>query len=165
MKQFATFDTSFWINAHRVGLLPHVIDLYTLRYAPSVGSELSPSFPSGLEFWRMVGGGVLLEIAPERDAIREFGPGERAAISLAMEHRDWTLLIDDQRPFQAAVQMGLRVICTPVLAIALFDQRRLSAEETLVALARLAAMQTVSPQLLALALAQLGIAIKQREDE
>jgi hypothetical protein len=165
MKQYATFDTSFWINAHRAGLLPHVIDLYALRYTPSVGSELSPSFPSGREFWMMVRRGVLLETAPERDEIREFGPGERAAINLVMEHRDWTLLIDDQRPFQAAVHMGLRVICTPVLTIALFDQRRLSAEETLIALARLAAMQTVSPHLLALALAQLGAAIKQREEK
>ena len=162
MNQSATPDSSFWINAHRSGLLPHVLDRYRLWYTPEVAAELSASFPSGQEFWRLVEEGVLLEAAPQREQVQEFGPGERAAMNLALERPDWILLLDDQRPFQEATRRGLRVLCSPVLAVALFSEGVLDAREVLVILARLASLQTVSPHLLAAALAQLGRSMKDR---
>src|SRR5205814_1512983 len=94
--------------------------------------------------------------APGADQLQEFGPGERAAINVALEHPDWHLLLDDQRPFQWATQIGLRVVCTPVLVVTLYIEEKIDAKRALFALARLAALQTVSPSLLAAALAQLG---------
>ena len=43
MKHTATLDASFWVNAQRVGLLPHVQARYALHYAPAVAEvgELS----------------------------------------------------------------------------------------------------------------------------
>ncbi len=156
MKQNATFDSSFWINADRAGLLPHVLSTYTLYYAPQVAAELDPLFPSGREFQRQMRAGAIREVTPAGGPMQEFGPGERAAINVALEHRDWLLLLDDQRPFQAAMSLGLRVLCTPVLAVGLFTAGELDARQALVSLARLAALQTVSPHLITAALAQLG---------
>ncbi len=130
-------------------------------YAPPVASELSERFPSGQEFWRLVRAGQLEEISPRGHQVREFGPGERAAINLALEHPDWVLLLDDRRPFEEAVRLGLPVLCSPVLAVGLFSDGHLDAGTVLQTLARLAALQTVSPHLLALALAQLGKSLKE----
>lgn len=163
VKQNATFDSSFWIDAHRAGLLTALREEYELFYTPAVAAELKESFASGREFWRLARAGLLSEAEAAVGRLREFGPGERAAISLAVEHPDWLLLIDDRRPFQAAADLGVSVVCTPVLVVELFLQDRLSADDTLRILARLAAMQTVSPILLAAALAQLGQVLAERK--
>ena len=163
MKHFATLDGSFWINAHRSGLLPHVLAHYALHYTPGVAAELSPSFPSGREFWRLMGAGSLVEVAaPSGGAVQELGPGERSVINLALQRSDWLLLLDDYRPFQEAVRRGVRVLYSPVLAVALFQEGRRDARGVLESPARLAALQTVSPHLLAAALAQVGRSLKQR---
>ena len=156
MKQNATTDTSFWINVHRSGLLPHVLERYRLFFAPAVAKELREEFPSGREFWRVVREGILIEAVPKRDEIVEFGPGERAAINLALEHRSWTLLIDDRRPFLEAMGRGLRVLCSPVLAVELYSEEKLDEAQVMQMLARLSAMQRISPELIRSALAQLG---------
>ncbi len=88
--------------------------------------------------------------------ISEFNLGERAAISLAIDHPTWTLLLDDYRPFLEATRRGLDVVSTPMLAVALYSEGAADAGETLVSLGRLAAIQTVSPHLLAASLATIG---------
>lgn len=164
MKQSATPDSSFWINAHRSGLLPSVLERFQLYYPPAVAGELREEFPSGREFWRLAREGLLKEVVPQSDQVRAFGAGERAAMNLALEHREWTILIDDRRPFLAAQRLGLKALCTPVLAVDLYHEGRLTLGQTLLALARLAALQTLSPDLLAAALAQLGAASKKEEE-
>jgi predicted nucleic acid-binding protein len=156
MKQNATLDSSFWVNAHRSGLLPSVLARFDLRYSSVVASELRPSFPSGEAFWDLVGQGTIAEANARESHVTEFGPGERAAIDVAYENSDWVLLLDDHRPFQEAVRLGLRVLCTPVFTVALYAEGSLTAYDTLLILGRLAVLQTVSPHLLAMALAQLG---------
>jgi predicted nucleic acid-binding protein len=84
-----------------------------------------------------------------------FGLGERAALNLALEHQDWVLLMDDRRPFLEAVRLGLQVLCTPMLIVQLYTEGTVERREALEALARLAALQTVSPTLSAAAIAQL----------
>lgn len=121
-----------------------------------VAEELKPSFPSGEAFWDLVDQGALTETNARESHIKEFGLGERAAIDLAWENREWILLLDDHRPFQAVVRLGLKVLCTPVLAVGFLDEGRLTAHDALFVLGRLAASQTVSPHLIAAALAQLG---------
>lgn len=163
MKQNATLDSSFWINAHRSGLLAYVLERFTLHYAPAVAAELREEFAAGRRFWVLVREGGLIETYPSYDAVMAFGPGERAAINLALEHRDWVLLIDDRRPLMEAQRRGLTTLCTPVLVATLFDEGRLGAQESLRALAELAAMQTVSPALIEAAIAQLGLDWHRRE--
>ena len=121
-------------------------------------------FASGREFWNQVRQGFLLEAVSDVEQVAEFGLGERAAINLALGHRDWVLLIDDQRPFVEAVRLQIQVLCTPVLVVELFLEQALDARQALGILARLAAMQTVSPNLIAAALAQLGRAHKAEEE-
>lgn len=137
------------------------MERFRLYYNPAVAAELLEEFPSGREFWKLAREEALFEVVPELSQVTEFGPGERAAINLALEHRDWLLLIDDRRPFLEAVRLGLRVLCTPVLVVQLYTEGRLDPRQTLEALARLAGMQTVSPALLSAALAQLGAAWKE----
>ena len=165
MKQNATFDASFWINFHRAGLLDLLLERYRLHYAPAVAAELREGFPSWRAFWDRVRSGELSDTAPRVDAVREFGPGERAAIDLALEQPEWVLLLDDQRPFRAASERGLRVICSPVLVVALYEEGRLDAGGALGALARLAALGTLSPHLIAAALTQLGTTHKAKEGD
>ena len=143
----------------------HVIQGYALRYADAVAAELQPSYPSGREFWRLVQVGELRRVNPQIEHIMEFSAGERAAIRVAVEHPDWVLLLDDLRPFRAAAALGVNVLCTPVLAVALYVKGEISALDALMALARLATLQTVSPHLLAAALAQLGRSVQQRGSE
>ena len=165
MKQNATFDASFWIAFHRAGLLDLLLERYRLTYAPAVVAELREELPSGRAFWERARAGELVEAAPRVEAVRDFGPGERAAIDLALEHPEWVLLLDDQRPFRFAAARGLRVICSPVLVVALYEEGRLDAGDALGALVRLAALGTVSPHLIAAALAQLGAAHKAKEGD
>jgi predicted nucleic acid-binding protein len=131
VKQSATFDSSFWINAHRSGLLPLVIERFRLYYPPAVAAELLEEFSSGREFWKLVREVALFEVVPELGQVTEFGPGERSAINLALERPDWLLLIDDRRPFLEAVRLGLQVLCTPVLVVQLYTEEILDARQVL----------------------------------
>ncbi|HLH23161.1 MAG TPA: hypothetical protein VK066_11600 [Chloroflexota bacterium] len=161
MKQTATLDASFWVDAQRVGLLPYVHHRYQLCYASDVAEELSPTLPSGRDFWRQARAGLLTAVAVDQDQASDLGPGARAAINLALAHPDWILLLDDQKPYREAVARGLRVLCSPVLITALFSEGTLDAAQALLALARLAALQTVSPHLVKAAIAHVGRSLRQ----
>jgi predicted nucleic acid-binding protein len=145
--------------------MPQLLERFQLHYAPAVASELREEFQSGREFWKLVREGVLLEAVPALNELRGFGSGERAAINLALEHDEWILLIDDRRPSLEAERRGLRTLCTPVLVVDLYVSGQLTFQQAYEALARLAALQTVSADLLTMALAQLEAAGRERERE
>ena len=149
-------DTSFWINAYRSDLLPHVLRRFTLHSAPQVAAEFEEQFASGQEFWHRLRAGDIIENAPAALYIQEFNLGERAAISLAIEHNDWFLLLDDYKPFVEAARRGLKVVSTPMFAVTLYDEGVIDAAQTLTILGRLAAIQTVSPHLIAASLKPHG---------
>jgi predicted nucleic acid-binding protein len=162
VKQNATLDSSFWINAVAGGLLDYLLDDFVLSLAPAVEQELPASSPSGARLRRLIQEQSITVVAPTVHVLDRFGPGERAAIALAMQHRDWTLLLDDLRPFRAAVEMGLSPVSTPAYAAILYERRVLDEVAVLTVLARLAARGTVSPQLLALALSQVATTLKEQ---
>ncbi len=162
VKQSATLDSSFWINAYRAGLLPYVLARYRLFYAPAVAGEIKLEFASGRQFWTLVAEGVLAGAVPQVLGFTEYGEGERAAITLALEHRDWVLLIDDRRPLVAAQKLGVTVVCTPVLVVRLFAEGALTLSKTLEALNELARLHTVSPALLTAAAGQLEILAREQ---
>ncbi len=144
----ATFDTSFWVNAYRAGLLPYVLARFALHYAPEVAVELPDTNPPGRHFQSLARTGMIIEIITGAQHIHEFGVGERAAISVAIEHPGWVLLLDDYRPYTVAVNRGINVTCSPPRAVTLYDEQVFSEEQFLEALARLYAIGTVSPRLL-----------------
>lgn len=147
----ATFDTSFWIHASGVGLVPAVLRRYALHYAPAVATELPERFPSGREFWRLARAGEITPVAPRQDLVGRFGAGERAAISAALEHRDWVLLLDDRRAYMWAVARGLRALCTPLLVVERWREAEIDRAEALRLLIELERAKTLSPELLEVA--------------
>ena len=141
-----------------------MLERFRIHYAPAVAAELSVDFASGREFRRLAGEGVLTEANPQAGEVRAFGSGERAAMNLALEHPDWVLVVDDRRPLIEAQRMGLKTLCTPVLVVDLFENGLLQLQDAVRLLARLTAMQTVSPALLHIALAQLEVVRRQKEE-
>ncbi len=105
-----------------------------------------------------------MEAATELSEVTEFGPGERAAINLTLGHPDWVILMDDRRPFLEAERRGLKALCAPALLVQLFVEGRIDARLALEMMARLAAMQTISPDLIAAALAHLGRVLGEKEE-
>ena len=162
MKQNATLDASFWINLVAARLLAHLLDDFDLWVPEAVASELPDSYASGALLRELISEGLVRTIGPTTAALQRFGPGEREAIGVASEHRDWALLLDDVRPFRAAQELGLDPICSPAYAASLYARKLLDGPEALLALARLAARSTVSPQLIALALSQVATILKER---
>jgi hypothetical protein len=93
-----------------------------------------------------------------------FGPGERATISLVLEHPDWLLLLDDRRPFDWAEAHGVRVTCSPLLVVDWFQDGTPDVQEAERLLAPLTAPGTMSPPLLQRARRRLATVIMQREE-
>jgi len=162
VKQNATLDSSFWINAVAGGLLDYLLEDFALCLAPAVERELPETYPSGARLHRLIEEGRITLAAPTVRVLERFGPGERTAISLATQHPEWTLLLDDLRPFRAAREMGLTPVSTPAYTASLYERSVLDEVGVLTVLARLAARGTVSPQLIALALAQVATTLKER---
>lgn len=158
MKQSATLDTSFWINAHRAGLLSYVLADFDLHCSSIVAEELSEAFEAGRQFWRLVRSGEVRIEEPRLDVVAMFGPGEQSAMNLALEHSDWFLLMDDRRPLQAAQDLGIRAVCTPALVITMLEEGRIQLAEATRYLSRLTSIGTVSPSLIAPAAALLASA-------
>jgi predicted nucleic acid-binding protein len=162
VKKNATLDSSFWINVSAGGLLDYLLQDFALAIAPAVEQELPETYPSGARLHRLIAESQITVVRPTVSVLARFGLGEREAINLAHEHRDWTLLLDDLRPFRAAVELGLSPVSTPAYAAALYERRLLDEVAVLTVLARLATRGTVSPQLLALALTQIATRLKER---
>lgn len=143
-------DTSLWVHAFAVGLLPLILRRYALRYTAEVDAELAERFASSREFRRLAAEGALERVAPGRDRLGLFGAGERSALNVALEHRGWTLLLDDHRPYIAAVRLGLRTLCSPLLVIKLLGDGAINRAEALHFLDGLSALGTVQQELVAL---------------
>ena len=164
MKQNATLDSSFWIHAVVGFIVEHVLEDFDLLVAQAVGDELTEDYPSGARLHSLIHEGRVRVLDPASPTLERFGPGERAAINLAIENRSWILLMDDLRPFRAAEDLGLAPVSSPVYASSLYRRGLLDERSVLTALARLSARSTVSPQLIDLALSQVAnVKTKRRE--
>lgn len=144
------------------GLINHLLTDFMLHVAPAVERELPETYPSGALLHRLLEEKRIALVTPTVVVLDRFGPGERETISLAAQHREWTLLLDDLRPFRAATTLGLMPVSTPAYAASLYERRLIDEMETLTVLARLAMRATVSPQLIGLALTQVATILKER---
>jgi predicted nucleic acid-binding protein len=156
VKQNATPDSSFWIHATVSNVIEHLLEDFELYVTQAVADELSQDYRSGALLHGLIGEGRVHLRDPGSVTLDRFGPGERAAINLAIENPDWVLLMDDLRPFRAAEELGLSPVSSPVYAASLYRRGLLDVQAVLNVLARLSARSTVSPQLIDLALSQVA---------
>lgn len=155
VKQNATPDSSFWIHVVACGLVESLLRDFDVCVTAAVLGEMRESYPAGAELHRLVRSENIRIENPKTEALGLFGPGEKAAISLALERPEWTLLIDDVRPFRAAVQLGLEPVSSPAYIASLHQRGLVTTAEALAKLAALAVRATVSPMLIDLALEQV----------
>lgn len=129
-KQIASLDTSFWINAYRVGIIHEVTEYFDIYVAENVADEIRRPLISGREaldasLFNKYLEDKRLHIKNPKKAVPLFGPGEREAIGLAQELKS-ILLIDDSRPYFYARSQGIKVVASIDLIVFFFDQGRLS---------------------------------------
>ncbi len=164
VKQNATLDSSFWIHAAAGSIVEQLLEDFDVSVPPAVVEELSEDYSSGARLHGLVREGRVRVVAAASAALERFGPGDRAAINLAIENPGWVLLMDDLRPFRAAEELSLAPVSSAVYAASLYRRGVLDEREVMRVLARLAARSTLSPQLIHLALTQVaGISKERRE--
>ena len=140
-KHNAVLDASFWINAHRSGLVDYLLDYFDLvvptqvmheiEYMPPDVGQLTPAGET-FRRWREDG---RLKVQDPAAPVDWFHPGENAAIGLAQE-QGYVLLMDDQAPYHLAKLRGLRAVASTDFVVLLYVDRRLSYDETAAILAR-----------------------------
>ena len=140
-KHNAVLDASFWINAHRSGLVDYLLDYFDLvvptrvtheiEYMPPGVDQLTPAGET-FRRWRQEG---RLKLKDPANPVDWFHPGENAAIGLAQE-QGYVLLMDDQAPYHLAKLRGLRAVASTDFVVLLYVDRRLSYDEAAAILAR-----------------------------
>jgi predicted nucleic acid-binding protein len=130
MKQDASLDTSFW----SVGAIGHVLQ-YTFEFFEVYVSEavrteiLAPNprfpgvvYPEAQLFKVFEEDGRFRRGNPDpANVLPVFGGGEAQAIGFAQEQGIW-VLINDERPRQHALRLGLTAIAVPEFVALLYDQ-------------------------------------------
>jgi len=145
MKREAAFDSSFWVHAVYLDLVDLLLSDFELVCAKAVERELGRDNPTSLRLKALLADGSIKKDAPKSEKIRLYGDGERAALNLALE-RNLLLLIDDWRPYEAAQAAGIDVVNSLAYLVGLYEQKRISLERALNALARIARRGTVRPE-------------------
>ncbi len=145
MKRGATFDSSFWVHAVYLNLVDFLLSDFELVCTKAVEKELGRDNPTSLRLKSLLAERDIKQAAPKSEKIRLYGDGERAAINLALE-RKLLLLIDDWRPHEAAQADGVEVVNSLAYLVGLYEQKRITAEQVLNALARITRRGTLRPE-------------------
>jgi predicted nucleic acid-binding protein len=142
VKQNASLDASFWINACAAAIVEHLLAYFTL-YATNVVIEeirypldiLGIESYSSILFTQWVHNGMVSVANPE-SSVSWYHQGENAAIALAIE-RNYFLLIDDANPYHHAKAAGLQVVGTAEFIVFLFDKEQLPFDKAVAAIRQL----------------------------
>ncbi len=145
MKSGATFDSSFWVHTVYLDLVDFLLSDFELVCTRAVENELGRDNPTSLRLKSLLAERRIKRGAPKSKMIRLYGDGERAAINLALE-RKLLLLIDDWRPYRAAQAVGVEVVNSLAYLVGLYEQKRITAERVLNALARITRRGTLTPE-------------------
>jgi predicted nucleic acid-binding protein len=131
IRQKASIDASFWINAWQSGIthfLPEYFEIFACSVVAGevqhVSSITGRLIPSGQLFQDWLSAGQV-QIQDPQKAVDWYHPGENAAIGLAIE-RNYTVLIDDKHPYHLAKSRGIQVVTTPELIALLYTKENLS---------------------------------------
>jgi predicted nucleic acid-binding protein len=146
VKREATFDSSFWVHAVYLDLVDFLLLDFELVCTKAVEKELGRDNPTSLRLKALLADRSIQQGSPKHEKIRLYGDGERAAINLALE-RKFLLLIDDWRPYEAAAQAaGVEVVNSLAYLVGLYEQKRMTAERVLDALAKITRRGTLRPE-------------------
>lgn len=146
MQRGATFDSSFWVHAVYLDLVGFLLSDFQLVCTKAVERELGRDNPTSLRLKALLADRSIKQAAaPKSEKIKLYGDGERAAINLALE-RELLLLIDDWRPYEAAQAAGVKVVNSLAYLIGLYEQKRITLERVLNALARITRRGTLRPE-------------------
>jgi predicted nucleic acid-binding protein len=143
VKQIASLDSSFWINAFRCGVSSYLAKYFDLYVAPAVREEiLCPLADLGVvsrdaELFNDWLKTRKIHVESPKRVRPLFQGGEPEAIALA-HAKKCLLLIDDSNPYHAARKLGIHVVGTPDFLTFLFFQNEL---ESSVALSKLNALK------------------------
>jgi hypothetical protein len=166
MKQNASLDASFWINAYDAGLVRFLPDYFRLFVCRFVAGEIrypldvlgikEAACPSFFVEWCQSG---IITLEDPQKPVNWYQAGENAAIALAIE-QGFFLLIDDANPYHFAKAQGLKVVGSADLAVFLYDQGRLTFVETSAAINALRSSRKQKRDAMSL----LGILAREKED-
>ena len=145
MKRGATFDSSFWVHAVYLHLVDSLLSDFELVCTKAVEKELGRDNPTSLRLKVLLADRSIDQAAPKSEKIKLYGDGERAAINLALEQK-LLLLIDDWRPYEAAQATGVEVVNSLAYLVGLYEQKRITAERALHALAKITHRGTLRPE-------------------
>jgi predicted nucleic acid-binding protein len=141
----ATFDSSFWVHAVYLELVEFLLSDFELICTKAVENELGRDNPTSRRLTALLADKSIKRAEPRSEKIKLYGDGERAAISLALEHK-FLLLIDDWRPYEAAQATGVEVVNSLAYLVGLYEQKRITLERVLRALARMTRRGTLRPE-------------------
>jgi predicted nucleic acid-binding protein len=141
----ATFDSSFWVHAVYLDLVELLLSDFELICTKAVENELGLDNPTSRRLKALLADKNIKRAAPRSEKIKLYGDGERAAINLALE-RKLLLLIDDWRPYEAAQAAGVEVVNSLAYLVGLYEQKRITLERALHALAKTTRRGTLRPE-------------------
>jgi hypothetical protein len=110
-----------------------------------VARELGRDNPTSLRLKALLADRSIKQASPKSEKIKLYGDGERAAVNLSLE-RKLLLLIDDWRPYEAARTAGAEVINFLAYLVGLYEQKQITLERVLNALARITRRGTLRPE-------------------
>ena len=145
MGRGATFDSSFWVHAVYLDFVDFLLSDFDLICTKPVETELGRDNPTSLRLKALLADKSIKRAAPKYEKIKLFAEGEKSAINLALE-RKLLLLIDDWRPYEAARAAGAEVINSLAYLVGLYEQKRITLERALNALARITRRGTLRPE-------------------
>jgi len=159
----ATFDSSFWVHAVYIDLVDFLLSDFELICTKAVENELGRDNPTSHRLKALLTDKRIKRAAPRSEKIKLYGDGEKAAINLALERR-FLLLIDDWRPYEAAHAAGVEVVNSLAYLVGLYEQKRITLERALQALARMTRRGTLKPEWIHSALRLLAEIRRQGEN-
>jgi len=145
VQRGATFDSSFWVHTVYLDLVEFLLSDFELICTKAVEKELGRDNPTSFRLKVLLADRSIKQAASRSEKIKLYGYGERAAINLALE-RKLLLLIDDWRPYEAAQAAGVQVVNSLAYLVGLYEQKRITAERTLHALAKITRRGTLRPE-------------------
>ena len=134
-----------WVHAVYLELVEFLLSDLELICTKAVENELGRDNPTSRRLTALLADKSIKRAEPRSEKIKLYGDGERAAINLALEQKV-LLLIDDWRPYEAAQATGVEVVNSLAYLVGLYEQKRITLERVLQALARMTRRGTLRPE-------------------
>ena len=134
-----------WVHAVYLELVEFLLSDLELICTKAVENELGRDNPTSRRLTALLADKSIKRAEPRSEKITLYGDGERAAINLALEQK-FLLLIDDWRPYEAAQATGVEVVNSLAYLVGLYEQKRITLERVLQALARMTRRGTLRPE-------------------